>query len=323
MHRSTGQLAIAIVILASMALGLSACGASQESNGTSLEVVATTTQVADLVRNVGGDRLDLTQILEPGSDPHAFELRPSAVAAASSADVLFRSGEDLDPWAEQLISESGSDADLVDLSAGLPSPLVGHSAEHDEDAHEHDSEHDPHWWHNPRNALAAVETITEHLSAIDPAGAKAYERNAASYGRRIRQLDRRIEKCMRRLPHHRRKLVTDHEAFSHFANRYELEVAGALFPAMTTRAQPSARDLRELAADIERLDVGAIFPEASLSPKLAEAIADQTGVRVATSLYGDTLGPEGSEGATYLGMMAANAESIAKGLGGEEMECQL
>jgi ABC-type Zn uptake system ZnuABC Zn-binding protein ZnuA len=116
------------------------------------------------------------------------------------------------------------------------------------------------------------------------------------------------------VPGSQRKLVTDHDALSYFANRYGLEIVGALFPSQATQAQPSAKDLTELADTIERENVGAIFPESSLSPKVVEAIARQAGVTVGGTLYGDTLGPEDSDGATYLEMEAANADAVVRGL---------
>ena len=116
-----------------------------------------------------------------------------------------------------------------------------------------------------------------------------------------------------RLPAARRKLVTDHDAFGYFAGRYGIEVVGAVIPSQTTQAQPSAKDLSALAKLIEREHVEAIFPESSLSPKVAEAIADQTGASADYSLYGDTLGPDGSSGATYLRMEAANANAMVRG----------
>lgn len=329
---------LAAAATALIALIISACGAGiADEDSSSIQVVATTTQIADLVRNVGGETVHVTQILQPGSDPHGFEPRPSDVAAAATASLVFSNGQDLDPWAERLVSESGSEARLIDLSSMLSDPLKGedldaaerrhdhddHAHESHEHGHEHDSEFDPHWWHDPRNAVAAIEAIAAGLAEADPDGASTYKRNARDYSRRLERLDRQIATCLARIPAERRKLVTDHEAFGYFAHRYGLEVIGSVIPAMTTQAQPSARDLSELAAKIEGHGVAAIFPEDSLSPKLAETIADQTGANVDFALYGDALGPAGSDGATYLGMLAANAGAVAAGLSAGEVNCAL
>jgi ABC-type Zn uptake system ZnuABC Zn-binding protein ZnuA len=124
------------------------------------------------------------------------------------------------------------------------------------------------------------------------------------------------------VPPAQRKLVTDHDAFAYFAKRYGLEIVGAVIPSQTTQAQPSAKDLSDLAETIERENVRAVFPESSLSPDLAEAIARQTGASAEFTLYGDTLGPAGSDGATYLEMEAANADAVVRGLTGGERGCR-
>lgn len=342
------EMFVATIAIIAIAPTLYACGSDPETSSkgnAAIEVVATTTQIGDLVRNVGGDRAAVSQIMEPGSDPHGFEPRPSDVAAAATAVLLFSNGQELDPWAERLAGDSGGNAEVVDLSANLPDlapsdELEEHGAEHGhedehaghdhgadqahpEAAHDHDSEFDPHWWHDPRNAIAAVSVIAERLTQADPEGAAEYEGNAKRFSDRIETVDRQIARCMTRIPAERRKLVTDHEAFGYFANRYGLEVVGTVIPALTTEAQPSARDLHELADEIEHEGVTAIFPETSLSPKLAEAIAAQTGASADHALYGDTLGPPGTDGATYLGMMEANAQAIADGLSGNKVKCEL
>ncbi len=307
------------------------CGTSgsEAKDETGIDVVATTTQIADLVRNIGGESVGVAQILQPNSDPHGFEPRPDDVAATAAAALVFANGEDLDPWAEKLVAESGSEAPLIDLSTGLPDPLAdsdthGESEEdhHGEEGHAHDSELDPHWWHDPRNAIAASEEIAAQLSELDPDNARAYERNLTAYRAKLERLDGQIETCIDRIPQKDRKLVTDHEAFGYFAHRYGLELIGTVIPALTSQAQPSARDLKELAEAIEHEGVSAIFPETSLSPKLATAIAAQTGTSVAGTLYGDSLGPEGSDGDTYLKMEAANATAIAAGLSGGRLDCE-
>jgi ABC-type Zn uptake system ZnuABC Zn-binding protein ZnuA len=139
----------------------------------------------------------------------------------------------------------------------------------------------------------------------------------------LKALDGSIARCIDSVSSPRRKLVTDHDAFGYFANRYGIEVLGAVVPSQTTQAQASAKDLSELAKTIEAGNVKAVFPESSLSPKVAEAIARQTGASADYTLYGDTLGPEGSSGETYAGMEAANADEMVRGFTGGERGCTL
>ncbi len=243
-------------------------------------------------------------MLEPNTDPHEYEPRPSDVAATAAAKLVFANGDGLDDWIDEVVSDSGSDAEVVDLGAVVPDRLRGGPG--DAEA----SGEDPHWWHDPRNAAAAVREIERRLAAADPARRRLFERNAGAYLARLRALDRRIARCVAAVPAARRKLVTDHDAFGYFARRYGIDVVGAVIPSQTTQAQPSAKDLAELARTIEAERVTAIFPESSLSARVAEAIARQTGASAARALYGDSLGPEGSAGATYLGMEAANADAM-------------
>lgn len=311
--RKPRGLAVAGAIVAALLLG--GCGESGAPAGQ-LQVVATTTQVGDFVRAVGGEAVAVDQVLEPNTDPHEYEPRPSDVANAAEARLVFASGDGLDDWIEEVVSDSGSDARVVDLGAAAPERLPGESSGAEA------SRFDPHWWHDPRNAEAAVAEIERRLAAADPAHRRQFARNASAYLTRLRALDHGIARCMRSVPAARRKLVTDHDAFDYFAHRYGIEVVGAVIPSQTTQAQPSAKDLSALAGLIEREHVAAIFPESSLSAGVAEAIADQTGASADYSLYGDTLGPTGSGGATYLTMEAANANAMVRGFTAGRQGCR-
>lgn len=297
------------------ALLLAGCGGSGAADGQ-LRVVATTTQIGDFVRAVGGEAVAVDQVLEPNTDPHEYEPRPSDVANAAEAKLVFASGDGLDDWIKEVISDSGSDARVVDLGARVPERLPGESSG------DQASRFDPHWWHDPRNAEAAVVEIERQLALADPARRRQFERHTGAYLSSLRGLDRGIARCMDSVPAARRKLVTDHDAFGYFAHRYGIDVVGAVIPSQTTQAQPSAKDLSALAEQIEREHVAAIFPESSLSAGVAEAIAEQTGASAEYSLYGDTLGPSGSDGATYLTMEAANADAMVRGFTAGRQGCR-
>jgi ABC-type Zn uptake system ZnuABC Zn-binding protein ZnuA/ABC-type Mn2+/Zn2+ transport system permease subunit len=296
---------------------LAGCGASSSGSSGQLHVVATTTQIGDFIREVGGGAVDLDQILQPNTDPHEYEPRPSDVEGAADAKLVFANGDNLDGWIDQIVSESGSDATVVDLGADVPVKLPGESGGAEA------STYDPHWWHDPRNAEAAVRVIRDRLASADPTAASEFRRNAAAYERRLRTLDRGIAKCMSSVPRSQRKLVTDHDAFGYFAKRYRIAVVGAVIPSQTTQAQPSAQDVSNLVDLINREHVAAVFPESSVSPKLAETIAQQTGASADHMLYGDTLGAADSSGATYLRMEAANADAMVSGFTGGGHGCRV
>lgn len=310
-----GRPVLALAGLLVLVLLGAGCGAGG-SNGDRLSVVATTTQIGDFVREVGGNAVEVDQILQPNTDPHEYEPRPSDVTGAANAQLVFASGDNLDEWIGEIVSDSGSDAEVVDLGATVPRRLPGESSGAEA------SRYDPHWWHDPRNAEAAVAAIERHLAAADPSHRRLFARNARVYLAELRALDAGIARCLATVPPARRKLVTDHDAFGYFAHRYGIEVVGAVIPSQTTQAQPSAKDLSALARLIEREHVAAIFPESSLSAKVAQAIADQTGATASYSLYGDTLGPQGSDGATYLTMEAANANAMVRGFTGGRRGCR-
>jgi ABC-type Zn uptake system ZnuABC Zn-binding protein ZnuA len=172
---------------------------------------------------------------------------------------------------------------------------------------------DPHWWHDPRNVEAAARTIAAQVSRRAGARAAGVRRRAAAYEARLRRLDAGIARCMASVPADRRKLVTDHDAFATLAARYRIEVIGAVIPSLTTQAQPSAGAVARLSRVIRQEHVRAVFPETSVNRRLARAIASQTGATVGGALYADTLGPEGSRGATYLGSELANADAMVRG----------
>jgi ABC-type Zn uptake system ZnuABC Zn-binding protein ZnuA/ABC-type Mn2+/Zn2+ transport system permease subunit len=291
---------------AGILLALAGCGGGS-SGGDRLEVVATTTQIGDFARQVGGGAVHVTQILKPNTDPHEYEPRPSDVRATADAQIAFESGDDLDGWMSKVVDDSGADLEPINLGAGVPVKRKD----------------DPHWWHDPRNAIAAVKRIRDALAKAEPSNTARFDANAEAYLGKLRALDTGIERCLSAVPASDRKLVTDHDAFGYFAGRYGIRVIGAVIPSQTTQAQPSAGDLARLSAVIRREQVKAVYPESSVSPKLAEAIARQTGATARYTLYGDTLGPEGSHGATYLAMEQANADAIVRGFSGGSRGCSI
>jgi ABC-type Zn uptake system ZnuABC Zn-binding protein ZnuA/ABC-type Mn2+/Zn2+ transport system permease subunit len=313
-RRRTAVAIAAAALVAGLAAG---CGGSDDAGPGQVKVIATTTQIGDFARAVGGDRAKVVQLLKPNTDPHDYEPRPSDVKETAGADVVLENGDRLDHWMGQVIDQSGGHPAVVDLGARAPVKLPGDTSG------EEASRYDPHWWHDPRNAQAAVVAIRDALTKANPDARAVYARNAAAYLAKLRELDRGIAACMGRVPAAQRKLVTDHDAFDYFARRYGITVVGAVIPSQTTQAQASAKDVAALTKLIRREGVKAVFPESSINPKLAKAIAAQTGASSDDTLYGDTLGPKGSSGATYLTMEQANADAMARGFTGGARRCTI
>jgi ABC-type Zn uptake system ZnuABC Zn-binding protein ZnuA len=256
------------------------------------------------------------QILQPNTDPHTYEPRPSDVEAAAGARLVFANGDNLDSWVGRLVADSGGDATIVDLGRRAPVRLPGESSGAEA------SRYDPHWWADPRNAAAAVRAIAASLGRADRSRAGEFRRRAAAYLARLRTLDAGIARCLSGVPASSRKLVTDHDAFGYFAHRYGIDVVGAVIPSQTTEAEPSAKEVANLVRLIRREHVAAVFPESSINPKLATTIADETGATSSYTLYGDTLGPSGSAAATYIGMERANANAMVRGFTGGARGCR-
>jgi zinc/manganese transport system substrate-binding protein len=305
--RWSALLLVAVVVVACVVTG---CRDSASGGDAPVTAVATTTQVADLVRNVGGERVSVDGILRPNSDPHEYEPRPSDAAALVQADLVFRSGGDLDKWLDEIIDNAGGDARQVTLIDSV------HTIEGD-------NETDPHWWQNPRNTILAVGAIRAALVKADPAGKRGYDRRAAAYVRKLQTLDAAIARCVDRVPPGKRKIVTTHDALGYFADRYGVKVVGAVIPSLSTQAQASARDVDKLVNQIRDEDVAAIFPEAAVTQKLEQAISREAGAKVGGRLYADALGSEGSGAATYLDAMRHNAGALVDGMSGGRASCDL
>jgi zinc/manganese transport system substrate-binding protein len=312
-RRAAVPAAAGLIVLAA----LTGCGAGASGSNDKLAVVATTTQIGDWARAVGGDRVDVSQILRPNTDAHDYEPRPTDVRDTARAKVVFVNGDRLDHWMDEVVKESGGDPTVVDLSKGLPVRLAG------ERDGEEASRYDPHWWNDPRNAEAAVDEIRDALIRADPDGRAAYRRAAAAYQTRLRALDSGMARCFAAVPAGERKLVSDHDAFNYLVARYGIDYIGAVIPSQTTQAQPSAGEVADLVSLIRREHVKAVFPESSVNPRLAEAIARRTGARSDLELYGDSLGSKGSKGDTYLRMERANADAMVRGFTGGRRGCSI
>ena len=204
-HRRTAVAVAGAALLAALAAGCGS-GSGGDAGPGQVKVIATTTQIGDFARTVGGDRAKVVQLLKPNTDPHDYEPRPSDVRETAGADVVFESGDGLDHWMGDVIKQAGGEPTVVDLGARAPVKVPGES----EGAEA--SRYDPHWWHDPRNAQAAVVAIRDSLSKANPGAKEVYARNADAYLAKLRALDRGIAACVDRVPAPQRKLVTDHDA---------------------------------------------------------------------------------------------------------------
>lgn len=296
------------------------CNSSARKSKSGKQVIATFSIVADLVKNVAGDKVALKVLVGPGSDAHTYEPTPKDGAALAESDLIFENGVDFESWLDRIYKSSRSKARRVPVSEGLKLiALEEHSHGHTQDAkhdhkhegpdHHHHGEYDPHTWHDVQNVMHMVGVIRDTLIKMDPANKTTYTTNAAAYLKQLEELDADIIQQVETLPKEHRKLVTTHDTFAYFARRYGFQVIGtALASASTETADPSAAHIAKLAEAVKAHKVKAIFTENVSNPRLMQRIADTAGVKVAPSLYTDALGEPGSDGDTYIKMMRHNVQ---------------
>ena len=292
-----------------------------------LVIVATTTIAADIVSNIGVDQIDLIGLFPLGSDPHTYEPTPADYQTMVNADVILINGVGLEEFLEPTLEQISSDTPIVSLSADIDLLEFGetshahdseeeeHTEEEAEEGHDHDTGYDPHVWFDPNNIKLWAGTIVDVLSTLDPDNADVYRANSEAYNEQLTELDLWIEGQVDQIPPENRELVTDHQAFSYFTARYDLIMIGAVIPAYSTSADPSAQELAVLEDSIRELDVKAVFVGTSANPTLAEQAARDTGVQL-LPLFTGSLSDSSGPAATYLELMHYNVNSIVDGLSG-------
>lgn len=298
--------------LAGVVLVLGACQPTVPADSSRVAVVATTTVLADLVRQVGGEEVDVRSLVPAGGEVHTFDPRPSDVTALADADLVVINGLGLDDWVHGLAAEAGSDAPLVALAEELDGVeyIAGGEDEHEEgDEHEGEEGLNPHLWLDAEYAELYVRRIADELASVDADAAQGYRAAAEAYAQELRELDRWIGEQMETIPDDRRRVVSVHAAFDYFARAYGLELVGAVIEA--PGQDPSAGELAALIDQIRELQVSAILAESQFPTTLAERIADETGVTVVPGLHTDAL--DGTVD-SYLALMRDNTERIAQAL---------
>jgi zinc/manganese transport system substrate-binding protein len=296
--------------------------AQTPGSGEPIQVVASFSILGDLVKNVGGEAVAVTTLIGTGVDAHTYDPAPADLVVLTKADVIFENGLGFEPWLDRFYASAQPPGARVVVTEGI-TPREAGADEHEEAQVEEDGaqEHgqfDPHVWHDIANVVVMVGNIRDALVAADPARTELYEANAAAYVAELEALDASIREQVSTLPEERRKLVTSHDTFSYFAAAYGFEVLGTALGSLSTEAgDPSARDIATLIAEIEEAGVPAIFAENVANPDLMESIAAEAGVSLAPPLYTDALGPQGSPGETYIGMMQSNVTTIVDALSGD------
>lgn len=269
-----------------------------------INVAATTTHIQDFLKDVGGNRLAVSGILKPNVDPHDYETSVQDAQTISRAEIIFVHGVGLDAFMDKAIANANSKAPVIMVTRGI-TPLGGDDQEPDGD---------PHMWFDPTLAQKMVTNIGEALAQLDPPSATFYLQNVQTYNAQIAQMDAQVQGIYNQIPSADRKLVTNHDAFQYLANHFGLNIVGAVIPSISDAAEPTAQEINGLIDTIREQKVKAIFAESSANPRVAQQVAQETGIKIVDNLYGDTLGEPGSDGDTYLKMMVADATTIVAAL---------
>lgn len=293
------------LIAAVMAALLSALPAAAEK----LKVVATFSILSDIAGRVGGDAIDLTTLVGPDADSHAFEPSAADARIVAKTQVLLVNGLAFDDWAHRLARASQSKARVVVASQGVQ-PVSGHHS------HDHDDHADPHAWQDVRNALIYVANIERAFASADPANAAAYAANAAAYRQELQALNTGIRRALLTFAPARRKAVTTHGSFAYFERAYDVEFSSPL--GTSTEAQASAKSLAALIVGVRDAKIKALFLENAADPRLMRQVARETGVELAGTLYADALSTKDGPAPTYIALMRHNVAlltaAMARGL---------
>lgn len=279
-----------------LALALASC-----SGTAAPDILTTNTILADAARNVAGDRFTVGSLLPAGADPHSYQPTPQDIAKVSDSKVLIANGAGYELFLGPLLENADGEKLLVEASTGVRLRTDAESGT------------DPHLWLDPNNMIFYVENIHEGLAQFDPEGAEIYKSNASAYITQLEELDAWINGQIAQIPPQRRLLVTNHEAFGYFAERYGFTVVGTVIESFSSDASPSAEQMAALVEQIRLYGAPAIFLDASDNPSLAQQIANETGVNVVTDLHVESL-TDGPPAATYIDMMRYNVTRIIDAL---------
>ena len=292
-----GLLVIAVLVA-------TACGSTGGGNDGRVKVITTTTIFADMVREIGGDRVSVESLVPKGGEVHTFDPTPGDIRRITEAEIAFRNGLGLDDWLASLIEDAGTSAPLVALGNDLPGVTLIAGEEGSGEAV------NPHLWMNVAYGSLYAERIAAELTKVDPEGATAYRNGLAAYQARLADLDAYARDQLGAIPEANRNVVSFHDAFPYFAAAYGLTIDGTIVDA--PGQDPSAGAIAALVQAIRDHGVKAIFSEAQFNPDLAQTIANETGATIVSSLYTDTVGDAPQD--TYESMMRWNVDQVVAAL---------
>jgi len=268
-----------------------------------LPVVATFSILGDLVKNVGGDRVDIVTLVGPGSDTHVYSPTPADAKKLAAAKVVFVNGLGFEGWMTRLVKASGTKAATVTVTKGIKTRKM------EEEGHQVT---DPHAWQSIANTKIYVGNIRDGLIAADPAGKSSYEANASAYLTKLDGLEAEVKDAISKVPADRRRIITTHDAFGYFGAAYGMEFIAPV--GVSTESAVSAKDVAKIIAQIRKQKIPAVFMENITDPRMMEQIAKESGAKIGGSLFSDALSDEKGPAANYIDMMHNNIRQLSLAL---------
>jgi ABC-type Zn uptake system ZnuABC Zn-binding protein ZnuA len=310
-------------------------GRENKSNQRGLpKVLAVESFLADITKNIAGSRLEIETLMPLGLDPHSFEPSPGDVAKIAESDILIINGSGFEEWLNDIITGANEKIIIVECSKGLKNRTqdngmqVNSSGQGEQEQSSSDNgqgaaaenetgyrhEGDPHFWLDPNLVMVYVQNIKDALIGSDLQGKDLYNKNAAEYTASLKELDAWIKEEVKIIPPDKRLLVTNHESFGYYADRYGFKVIGTIIPNFGSASSPSAKEVSSLIEKIKAANVRAIFLETGSDSKIADQIAKETGITVVTELLTHSITETGGPAPTYIEMIKFDTKTIVESL---------
>ena len=293
-----------MLVAATMLAFTAAPSQAQDKADAKVKVVATFSILADLVKNVGGDRVEVAALVGPNGDAHVYAPTPSDAKTLAAAQVVVTNGFGFEGWLERLVKASATKAAMVVATKGV-------KPRRSTDDHGHGGS-DPHAWQSVANVAVYVANIRDGLAKADPAGKGTYEANATAYLAKLDALDRELKGEIAKIPADRRRIITTHDAFGYFRDAYGIDFIAP--QGVSTESEPSARDVARIIAQVKKQKIPAVFLENVTEPRLLKRIAEESGAKIGGTLYSDALTDAKGEAPTYIDMMRHNVRQLATAL---------
>jgi zinc/manganese transport system substrate-binding protein len=293
---------LATGLAAAFALSLYASPAPAQEN--KIPVIATFSILGDLVKNVGGDRIEVSILVGPGGDAHVYTPTPADVKKVAAARVVFINGLGFEGWITRLVKASGSKAPMVTTSKGVNSRKM------EDEGHRQVT--DPHAWQSIANTKIYVGNIREGLAAADPAGKSVYDANANAYLAKLDALEAEVKDVIGKIPAPHRRIITSHDAFGYFGAAYGMEFVAP--EGVSTETAASAKDVAKIILQIRKQKIPAVFMENITETRMMQQIAKESGAKIGGSLFSDALSDEKGPAASYIEMMRNNIRQLSRAL---------